>query len=195
MKQGKKAKQFILQRSWTDAISKTQNWTRSSKNTKDVLYYVEALCKMTPAGFPASHMTAAMVLDVISRLPGSAGQASDAVADYTQVKMEDAPNYRDYRNQSAPAIWIRLPRSRRPKSWDEIQDPMVRLKRNLYGHPSARLLWERQFEKALIENCFEKVQTGNVCSCTAKSACFSPSTMTTQTWEERLNNQKVMWAN
>ena len=37
-------------------------------------------------------MTAAKVMDIISRLPGCAGQAADAVSAYTQVKMEDAHN-------------------------------------------------------------------------------------------------------
>ena len=36
-------------------------------------------------------MTAAKVMDIISRLPGGAGQAADAVSAYSQVKMEDAP--------------------------------------------------------------------------------------------------------
>ena len=39
----------------------------------------------------ASQMTAAKVMDIISRLPGCDGQAADAVSAYTQVKMEDAP--------------------------------------------------------------------------------------------------------
>ena len=36
-------------------------------------------------------MTAAKVMDIISRLPGCAGQAADAVSAYAQVEMEDAP--------------------------------------------------------------------------------------------------------
>ena len=36
-------------------------------------------------------MTAAKIMDIISRLPGCDGQAADAVSAYTQVKMEDAP--------------------------------------------------------------------------------------------------------
>ena len=35
-------------------------------------------------------MTAAKVMDIISRLPGCDGQAADAISAYTQVKMEDA---------------------------------------------------------------------------------------------------------
>ena len=43
-------------------------------------------------GSSASHMTAAKELDVISRLPDSSGEASDAVSAYTPMKMEDAPD-------------------------------------------------------------------------------------------------------
>ena len=42
-------------------------------------------------GSSASQMPATNVMDIISRLPGCAGQAADAVSAYTQVKMEDAP--------------------------------------------------------------------------------------------------------
>ena len=35
-------------------------------------------------------MTAAKIMEIISRLPGCDGQAADAVSAYTQVKMEDA---------------------------------------------------------------------------------------------------------
>ena len=45
----------------------------------------------TEQGSSASQMTAAKVMDIISRLPGCAGQAADAVSAFTQVKIEDAP--------------------------------------------------------------------------------------------------------
>ena len=44
----------------------------------------------TEQGSLASQMTAAKVMDIISRLPGCSGQAAEAVSAYTQVKMEDA---------------------------------------------------------------------------------------------------------
>ena len=44
----------------------------------------------TEQGSSASEMTAAKVMDIISRLPGCAGQAADAVSPKTKVKMEDA---------------------------------------------------------------------------------------------------------
>ena len=40
----------------------------------------------TEQGSSASQMTAAKVMDIISRLPGCAGQAADAVSAYTKVK-------------------------------------------------------------------------------------------------------------
>ena len=48
---------------------------------------------LTEQGSSASQMTAAKVMDIISRLPGCDGQAADAVSAYTQVKMEDAPKF------------------------------------------------------------------------------------------------------
>ena len=44
----------------------------------------------TEQGSSASQMTAAKIMDIISRLPGCDGQAADAVSAYTQVTMEDA---------------------------------------------------------------------------------------------------------
>ena len=46
----------------------------------------------TEQGSSASQMTAAKVMDIISRLPSCDGQAADAVTANTQVKMEDAHN-------------------------------------------------------------------------------------------------------
>ena len=38
-----------------------------------------------------------------------------------------------------------------------MEDPVVPLERNLYGHPLAGPLWERQFEKILLKYGWEKV--------------------------------------
>ena len=45
-------------------------------------------------------MTAAKVMDIISRLPGCSEKAADAVSAYTQVKMEDAPSLLNFRSQN-----------------------------------------------------------------------------------------------
>ena len=83
-------------------------------------------------------MTAAKVMDIISRLPGCAGQAADAVSAYTQVKIADAPKFLKIPKSECPDIWIRLPRHKWRKSWSSIEDPVVPLERNLYGHLFGR---------------------------------------------------------
>ena len=71
----------------------------------------------TEQGSTASQMTAAEVMDIISRLPGCSGQAADAISAYTQVKMEDAPKLLKIPKSECPEIRIRLPRHKLPKSW------------------------------------------------------------------------------
>ena len=46
----------------------------------------ESYAVFTEQGSSASQMTAAKVMDIISRLPGCAGQAADAVSAFSQVK-------------------------------------------------------------------------------------------------------------
>ena len=77
---------------------KMLNWRQSTKKYKgrDVLRgnIVKddsvAYAVFTEQGSSASQMTAAKIMDIISRLPRCDGQAADAVSAYTQVKMEDA---------------------------------------------------------------------------------------------------------
>ena len=117
----------------------------------------------TEQGSSASQMTAAKIMDIISRLPNCDGQAADAVSAYTQVKWKDAHNLLKIPKSECPDIWIRPPRHKWPKSWSSMEDPVVPLERNLYGHPLAGLLWERQFGENPIENMDgRKFQIGNV---------------------------------
>ena len=95
----------------------------------------------TEQGSSASQMTVAKIMDIISRWPGCDGQAADAVSAETQVKMEDAHKLSKNQKSECPDIW----RHKWPKSWSSMEDPVVPLERNLYGHPLAGLLWERQF--------------------------------------------------
>ena len=71
--------------------------------------------------------------------------------------MEDAPPLLKIPKSECPDIWIRLPKNKWPKSWFTMEDPVVPLERNLYGHPLAGLLWGMQLEKVLSEHGWEKV--------------------------------------
>ena len=84
------------------------------------------------------------------------------VSAYTQVKMEDAHKLLKIPKSECPEMWIRLPRHKWPKSWSSMEDPVVPVERNLYGHPLAGLLWERQFEKILLKHGWEKIPN---CEC------------------------------
>ena len=68
--------------------------------------------------------------------------------------MVDAPGMLQSPQSECPEISIRLPRHKWPKSW--LEDPVVLLERNVYGHPVAGFLWERQFEEVLLGLRWEK---------------------------------------
>ena len=57
-------------------------------NVKDEEEYRAVL---TEQGASASQMPAANFLDAISKNPGMAGERSDAISAYSQVKMTEAP--------------------------------------------------------------------------------------------------------
>ena len=111
----------------------------------------------TEQGSFASQMTAAKITDIIARLPGCDGQAADAVSACTPEKLEDVPRGLKIHKSDCPDVWIRLPRHIWSKSWAKIEDPVVPLERNLYGHPLAGVQWDRQFEEASNEHGWEKV--------------------------------------
>ena len=105
----------------------------------------------------ASQMTAAKIMDIISRFPGCDGQAADAVSTKTKSKWKMLTKLSKIPKSEYPDIWIRLPRHKWPKSWSSVEDPVVPLERNLYGHPLAGLLCKRQFEKILLKHGWEKI--------------------------------------
>ena len=69
-------------------------------------------------------------MDVIARLPDCDGQAADAGSAYTQEKLEDAPRLLKIPEAECPDIWIRLPRHKWPKTWANMEDPVVLLERH-----------------------------------------------------------------
>ena len=138
-------------------------------------------------------MTAAKVMDVISRLPGCSGQGADAVSACTQVIMEDAPKLLEIPKSECPDIWIRLPRHKWPNSWSSTEDPVVPLDRNLYGHPLAGLLCERQLEKVLLKHGWEKVPIGNAYSYTVKKGLFFSVYVDDIKMAGKKQNNNPMW--
>ena len=128
-------------------------------NVKDVEGYRAVF---TEQGTSASQLTAAKFLDTIWKLSGVAGEASDAVSAYTQVKMTEPRRLSRFPTEECPEIWIRVPPRQRHWTVGTTDDPVVLLERNLHGHPLAGLLWERKVEEVLFQNGWEEVTT---CEC------------------------------
>ena len=74
-----------------------------------------------------------------------------------KLKWKMLRNYWKFKKSECPDILISPPRHKWPKSWSSMEDPVVPLERNIYGHSLAGLLWERQFEKIQWKNGWEKV--------------------------------------
>ena len=100
-------------------------------------------------------MTAAKVMDIISRLPGVQDKQRTQYPFFSQVKMDDAQTLLKIPKSECPDIWMRLPRHKWPKSSFSMEDSVVPLEPNLNGHLLAGLLWERQFEKILLKYGWE----------------------------------------
>ena len=76
--------------------------------------------------------------------------------------MEDAPRLLRIPKSECPDFWIRLPRNQWPKSWSNIEGPIVLLERNLSGHPLAGFFWEWRFGVVPVELGWRKVPN---CEC------------------------------
>ena len=96
----------------------------------------------------ASQMTAAKLLDTVSRPPGVAGETNDAVSAYTRITMKDVPRLLKLLETECSIVWIMLPRSRRPPQFDQIDDPV----------PLAESWCERKLEELLFQDILENLK-------------------------------------
>ena len=125
----------------------------------------------TEQGSSASQMTAAKVMDIISRLPGCDGQAADAVSAYTQVKMEDAhkllknskinvqslDTYHDTNGRNHGPVW-------KTQSFLQSEICMVMLGQDCYGKGNVR--------KSYCNTVGRRFPIGNAYSYTVKKGLF-----------------------
>ena len=141
------------------------NWRQSTKKYKGRVVLRGDIVKddsgsyavFTEQGSSASQMTAAKVIDIISRLPGCAGQAADAVSAYTQVKMEDAHKLLKIPKSECPDIWIRLPRHKMAKIMVQYGRPSrSSWTKSVWSSSSmtvmGKAIWENPIEAWLWEN-------------------------------------------
>ena len=115
----------------------------------------------TEQGSSASQMTAAKIMDIISRLLAAMTSSRRSISLYpskngrcSQIVENSKLGVSRHLDSSTTHKW--------PKSWSSMEDPVVPLEMNLYGHPLAGLFWERQFEKILLKHGWEKIPN---CEC------------------------------
>ena len=105
----------------------------------------------TEQGSSASQMTAAKVMDIISRLPGCEGQATDAVSAFTQVKMEDASKILKIPKSECPDIWI-------TSTTTQMAKIMVQTQSFLLSEICTVILWQDCYGKGnLRKSCCRTV--------------------------------------
>ena len=129
-----RAKQYILRPSWTSHIKNSELDPKFQKYKGRVVLQVQVDVVEDDSGSCA-----------VFTEPGSAASLMTAAKLLKILKSECLD------------IWIRPPKHKWPKLHSSMEDPVVPLERNLYGHPLARLLRDRQFEKVLVEHGWEKV--------------------------------------
>lgn len=93
-------------------------------------------------GTSSSHIAATKFMDALARCPGNHGEGSDAVAAYTQVRIDEDLTYLLGKGSKFVDTWVSIPRNRWPQEWKKSgahwDDPQVRVRRNIYGHK-----WQR----------------------------------------------------
>ena len=76
---------------------------------------------------------------------------------HIQVELEDAPRLLKIPKSECPDGWTCRSRHKWPKSWANIEDPVVPLERNLCGHPladsSRKFCWNLDEKKYRIGEC------------------------------------------
>ena len=152
MKQGLNEEKFNLRHWWISVISRIQNWSLNFKNTKAESYSEVTLWRMIQDHTQyllnkdhQHHRWQPHESRTLSRLPDAQDKQQMQYPLTPRSKWKMHRRYLKIPKSECPDIWIRLPKHKWPKSWSSMEDPVVPLERNVYGHPLAGLLWQRQF--------------------------------------------------
>ena len=100
-------------------------------------------------GANTAPLEGAKLIDLYGLQPGYTIQTADADQAYIQAMLQDKTIEKDRVNgtkqETYCETWITIPDDYLPKKWAKlgITDPVVRLRRALYGHPDAGGFWEQ----------------------------------------------------
>ena len=163
-KQRIRVEKFILRHWWIFVISRIRGWNFNFKNTKAESYSEVTLWKMIqdrmlylPSRDHQRHkwrLQKSWIFFKTTRMRRTSSRRSIRLHPGQNAR---CPSLLKIPKSECPDIWIRPPKYKWPKSWSSMEDPVVLLERNLYGHLLAGLLWERPLEKILLKYGWEKV--------------------------------------
>ena len=112
-------------------------------------------------------------MDIISRLPGCAGQAADAAPTETQIKMEDAPKLLKIPNRNVQTFGFVY-----HDTSGLNHGPVWKIQPFLLKGICMVILWQDCYEKGNLrtsmEHGWEKVSKWNACSYTVKKGYSYP---------------------
>ena len=95
--------------------------------------------------------------------------------------------------EACPKMWIRIPKARRPKRWDPIDDPVVPLERNLYGHSLVLDSFGKEnSRKFCLKKDGRKSPDGSAYTFIAKCNCSCQCMLTTKRWQGQTQNMPKM---
>ena len=160
--------QFTSPHGWTCATSNIRNWPELSEHLQNIerqgslarrwrYRRHRSLCSI--------HQTRSIRVSYDSRqstghyFPGMSGEGHYPLFRIHSGQGEWCLQMLELPDTECPTIRIR---NRRPKHWENIDDAMVPLERNLRGHPLAGLLWERRLQEVLFQEGWKKDPAGNV---------------------------------
>ena len=147
LKQGMRAEPCTLHRQWISVISRIRSWKHSFKNTKVESYSEVALWEMIQDQahylLNKDHRRHKWRLQKqwILYQDDQDAQAKQRMQYLLTPRSKWRMHHHCPKNPKAecPDIWIRLPTHKWQKSWSSMEDPVVLLERNLYGHLQAGL--------------------------------------------------------
>ena len=150
---------------WTSVIWRMPNWRQSTKNTKVELCSEAILWKMILGLMQYSlnkghqHHKWQQQKSWIS-YPDCQGAQDKQLMHYLLIpryKGKMLQNYWKFPNWNVQTYGFLYHDTNGPNHGSVWKTQSVPLEQNLYGHPLAGLLWERQFEKILLQHGWEKV--------------------------------------
>jgi hypothetical protein len=109
-----------------------------------------------------ANMQAGKACDAYGLIEGHDEELCDAVQAYIQADLGTTLRLADGNIQQVET-WVRIPKNRQPKGWSKFVDPVVPLRKALYGHPDSGGYWESHCTTQLRQVGFEPIPSWDSC--------------------------------